>query len=539
MEVTQPATLSPTPSPGPDNGRVAPGPEPVPPGPGDVAWDRAPWVSDLLPIPPDATWPRLMSGPHPEAVGSYGIELAAWSSERTGVTLRWWQRLAVIRILEYREDGSLVWPWWLVSTARQVGKSWVLRELNLWRIHQADLFGEPQLVLHTGKDLPVCREVQRPARAWARAQVQRGDWGVRGDQAPYTVREANGMEEIELLDGSRWMVRGKTSVYGYSASLGVVDEAWKVGPEVVEDGLEPTMVERASAQLGLLSTAHRMATALMPARRESALAQLVEPRDILLLEWSAPEEAKLDDRTAWRMASPHWTVRRERLIDAQHERALVAGASDDPDEPDPVEAFRSQWLNIWSTREVAGHRIEALMSPEAWAAAAVLDWTPDGPPTLVIEDNYGRGAAAILATRSAGGPVVVWGEVFASRGEAWGWIELRAAEAGGRALLLTGPGLEADPDGTAIPVESRTTVGPQNLRHGLALLRESVATGRLAHDGGRALAEQVHSARVAPSASGGLALSGIARVDLVRATAWAVGSLLRAAEPAPARFVIR
>jgi len=39
------------------------------------------------------------------------------------------------------------------TMARQLGKSWLLRELLLWRIHQGDRFGEPQDVLHTGKDL--------------------------------------------------------------------------------------------------------------------------------------------------------------------------------------------------------------------------------------------------------------------------------------------------------------------------------------------------------------------------------------------------
>ena len=52
--------------------------------------------------------------------------------------------------------------------ARQLGKSWLLRELWLWRIHQGERFGEPQDVLHTGKDVAVCKEVQRPARIWAK-----------------------------------------------------------------------------------------------------------------------------------------------------------------------------------------------------------------------------------------------------------------------------------------------------------------------------------------------------------------------------------
>ena len=65
-------------------------------------------------------------------------------------------------------------------------------------------------MLHTGKDLAVCKEVQRPARLWAKAQPD-----------VYKVREVNGQEEIELLaDGSRWMLRAKEAVYGYSVSCG-------------------------------------------------------------------------------------------------------------------------------------------------------------------------------------------------------------------------------------------------------------------------------------------------------------------------------
>jgi hypothetical protein len=466
-----------------------------------------------------------MSAPHPDAVGTYGPELAAWSEARTGLALRWWQRLTVYRLLEHDREGALVWAWWIVSTARQVGKSWMLRELLLWRIHQGKRFGEPQLVLHTGKDLPVCREVQRPARAWAR--IQPG----------YTAREANGLEEIEHPDGSRWMIRGKGSVYGYSASLGAVDEAWKVQPEVVEDGLEPTMAERASAQLGLLSTAHRMATALVPARREAALAQLTDPRDTLLLEWSAEPSAVLTDRDAWRQASPHWTARRERLVASQHERAVTAGPSEDPDEPDPVEAFRSQWLNIWATRQVTQGRAEPLVSAEAWRDLATLDGPPPGPLVLAVEDNYGRGAAACAAARLPDGSALVWGRVVATRADAWGWAELRAVEHPG-SRLLSGPGLDTDPGGAAISVATRQGVGGIQTRAGLALLRELTATGRVHHDGSGDMA-QVSTVRVVPSASGGLTLAGGARADLTRAAAWAVRDLLRAAEAAPAPFVIR
>ena len=150
------------------------------------------------------------------------------------------------------DDACCRWP-------RQLGKSWLLRELCLWRIHQGERFGEPQDVLHTGKDLAVCKEVQRPARIWAKARPD-----------AYKVREVNGQEEIELLaDGSRWMLRAKEAVYGYACRWRPSMRRGRCRPSSIEEGLTPTMVEREQPQLLLVSTAHRLATTLMlePPRR--------------------------------------------------------------------------------------------------------------------------------------------------------------------------------------------------------------------------------------------------------------------------------
>ena len=146
--------------------------------------------------------------------------------------------------------------------------------------------------------------MQRPARVWAKHR-----------QTEYKVREVNGQEEIEYLaDGSRWMVRAKEAVYGYSVSLAAADEAWKVRASSIDEGLTPTMVEREQPQLLLVSTAHRLATSLMLSRRLMALDTLEAGDGELLIEWSAPESADLEDRAAWRQASAHWTPRREQMI---------------------------------------------------------------------------------------------------------------------------------------------------------------------------------------------------------------------------------
>ena len=354
-----------------------------------------------------------------------------------------------------------------------------------------DLFGEPQLVLHTAKDLAVCREVQRPARAWGH------------QQKGYTVREANGQEEIETPEGGRWIIRGRGSIYGYSASLAAVDEAWKVSPEVVEDGLEPTMTERSSSQIGLVSTAHRFATGLMQSRRGTAIEQLDDPRDTLLLEWSAAATADIDDRSAWRQASPHWSDRRERLVESQHRRAVEGAPPADPDEPDPLASFRSQWLNIWPPRVVASDgRGEPLL--------------PEGSGRPSPRSGSCRRASSCSASRTGSArarplpPRAGCPTAGCSRGD-----DPPAPLRGGRVLAPArreprgqpprgGCEPEHDPDCASIPVEARELAGQTDTRVALPLLRELAASGRLAHDGGQELTSRSRphaSSKPAPAAS--------------------------------------
>ena len=166
------------------------------------------------------------------------------AEERSGKPLRWWQRLVAARLLEIDAAGRLVWEAVVFSTARQVGKSWLLRELCLWRIHQGERFGEPQDVLHTGKDLAVCQGGPAPGAHLGQGRARRATRCARS-----TARRRSSC----LADGSRWMLRAKEAVYGYAVSMAAVDEAWKVRAAPIDEGLTPTMVEREQAQLLLIS----------------------------------------------------------------------------------------------------------------------------------------------------------------------------------------------------------------------------------------------------------------------------------------------
>ena len=88
----------------------------------------------------------------------------------------------------------LVWLDATVSTAlARVGKSVLLSSLALWRIHARERFGEEQTVMHTGRDLSVCREVQRQARVW-------------GDELMVTrCGRRMAKKEVGHPDGSRWL----------------------------------------------------------------------------------------------------------------------------------------------------------------------------------------------------------------------------------------------------------------------------------------------------------------------------------------------
>jgi hypothetical protein len=481
----------------------------------DAVW-RVPWLKGLRRVPKDATWPRFMTVPHPNAVGSLGAEFIAWAEKRSGRPLRWWQKLVATRLLEVDAKGGLVWETVILSTARQVGKSWGMREICLWRIEQGSRFGEPQDVMHTGKDLAICKEIQRPARLWAKARPE-----------IYKVREVNGQEEIEYLaDGSRWMLRAKEAVYGYGVSVAFVDEAWKVKTSSVDEGLVPTMAERVQPQLWLVSTAHRLATTLMLRRREVALKQLRAGVGDLLIEWSAPASAALDDLEGWRMASPHWNDRRERLIRRQHD-GLLAGEIEDPEEPDPEQSFRAQWLNQWPRQVAQDAASEALLPAGLWETLADSDCVSTGPVYVAVEDHFGRGAAIAAACPLDDGRIEVDGWSCEDWDQAVEDVQQLAEYRHVRQLLVGASLLDRVPPGT---VPQPEPAGSRETRTGLALFRDLAATASLTHNSDTAeLADAVRTCQVKEGLAG-LALAGGGKPHLVKAAVWAVQA---AHKPAP------
>jgi hypothetical protein len=437
-----------------------------------------------------------MSAPHPDAVDSLGPEVEA-SADFHDVRLRWWQRLALARLLEVDASGELCWSEAILSTPRRAGKSWLLRELCWWRlIHGPERFGEDQTILHTSRTLVVTHDVARPAMRRA------------GDTGWATVSRSPGRERI-FRGESQWMILSEAGAYGLGAGLAICDEGWDYAVTTVTEGIQPTMMERSSPQLLLVSTAHRKATPLIPDRRAAAIEELTEPRRRLLLEWSAePTGDLLADAEA---ASPIWDRHRARhvqdaLDDARRRRPIVG-------EVDPVDMFASQYLNDWGAgRQLGREPGEPLVEVEAWEA---VRRPQEGPYAVAaVEDYFGRTFAVAWAHVDPDSlDITVGASVVGSRAAlADALLGLQAER------LIVGASLLNDPvfDGYgADPVGSRET------KAALAALRRGVAEGRVHHDGSVDLAEQLAEVRVVERAEG-LSIVAGQRSDLVRSAAWCI-----------------
>jgi hypothetical protein len=457
--------------------------------------------------------PRIATPTPADVTGSYGREAEEWAAVHLGYKLRPWQRYALGRALEHRADGSLRWAHVLLTVSRQSGKTVLIPSVCGWRGASAELFGEPQKVLSIAN-------LRSTAKLpWGVAERRAADWGGQ-------VRLTTGEERIEWPSTDRerpepdgvWLVQAATrnAGVGHSCSLVIVDEAWNVDREIVEAALAPSQLERIDPQIWLISTAGDGTSDLFSEHRALAIGQLSDPdtAEILILEWSSAPDAELDDRTAWRDASPHWNDRRlERL-----ERLYRSTSATD---------FRRQYLNQW----VSGSA-HAWVSDLSWLRCRDDERELPGRAlgSVAIESHlagepFGWVHAAL---EDATGEVVVRAGVCGTRRELW--RELHAIAERHRGVRII------HPEGFRHHVPPMPGAGeiirvtPSETFASYAATVTAIRAGGLAHAGQAVLTEQVLSAVAYTVTDRGSTLSSRASsgpIYLARALVWAVGHELR------------
>jgi hypothetical protein len=448
-------------------------------------------------------------------VGSYGAEAIEWIEANVTemgepIRLYWWQKLAIVRQLEHDESGALVWRVVVESCPRRAGKSVRLRVMALWRMAHADLMGEQQQAIHVARDMNIVREILRGAFDWAELR----DW---------TVRKANGKEEIEAPDGSRWLARSVHATTGYSPGLALADECWDIEPGVIDEGLEPATMKRISPQLVLTSTAHRRATSLMKGRITRALQaiQSGEETNTLLLLWAMPPGADPSEESSWRAASPQWSPEDRDFIRDKYEAALAGLDDPDSDDPDPMEGFLAQYGNVWRLKAARSAPGNAVVKEQEWADLAAT--VPAGPPDAVAIEAWYRDGVSVARGWYRDGRVTVSVSDHRDVPSA----VAAAAAAGCPNPVMVGKSLTGDPSVQALwhePAQGTTKAA-------VADLRRLVDDGALAHDGSAELARQVLALRVSPSADG-VTLRSKDRADAIKSACWAAEAA-RSALPAP------
>jgi hypothetical protein len=456
-----------------------------------------------------------MTPPHPRAVGSLGHDAIEWIETHVTemgrpIRLYWWQKLAIVRQLEVDADGRLVWRVVVESCPRRAGKSVRLRVMALWRMAHAELLGEEQQCIHVARDMNIVREILRGAFDWAELR----DW---------TVRKANGKEEIEAPDGSRWLARSVHATTGYSPGLALADECWDIEPGVIDEGLEPATMKRISPQLVLTSTAHRRATSLMKGRITRALQaiQSGEETNTLLLLWAMPPGADPSEESSWRAASPHWSPEDRDFIRDKYVAALAGQDDPDSDDPDPMEGFLAQYGNRWKLTASRTAPGSAVVKEQEWAE--LEGPLPDGPPAGVAIEGWYRDGVSVARAWFADGRVTV---SVSDHRDVPGAIAAAAA-AGCPNPIRVGKSLTGDPALQPLwhePMQGTT-------KSAVADLRRLVDDGALAHDGSAELARQVLALRVSPSADG-VTLRSKGRADAVKSAVWAAEAARNAPEPA-------
>jgi phage terminase large subunit-like protein len=217
----------------------------------------------------------------------------------------------------------------------------------------------------------------------------------------------------------RFVTRTGGSGRGFSADMIVIDEAYNLTADSMAAVL-PTMSARPNPQVWYTSSAGMVGSEQLARLRERG-SKGDDPR-LAYFEWSAPDDADLDDRQAWRQANPALGIRiRESFVES--ERLAL-----------PDEQFARERLGIWPT---AAKR-DAAIDPGLWKTLI----SPAPPWGQAITFSLDVAPDHSSATIAASWQVDAWTWVQSTEterraGVEWvvpRWDELRARY-GGRLLV--------------------------------------------------------------------------------------------------------
>ena len=409
--------------------------------------------------------PRLETTTH-SSDRSAATEIGAFAKNILGVDLMPWQLRALHGQTSIADDGARPRVS-LVSVARQNGKTVAIASLiGWWLATQGKERGQPQTVISVAHKLDLATALFNYL-----APVLEAKFGAE-------VSWSYGRQKLTMPDGSIWHVRAATpgAGHGYSVDLLVIDEAWAVSEEAIDQGLLPTQRARKNPLCSMWSTAGDQSSTAMLRWREQGLRAIdaKTPGTLYFAEWS-PDPSTMDLMTpaAWAYANP--------ALGHTLEMEVIQGESEAPNR----NAFLRSSVNTWTASA------SSWLEPGQFAACLTTDTAPNGGVLAVEvgEDNalfYGV-RAVISGTKTH----VVTAFVADTMAEMWRNVEAEIAKAPNIKLAIV-PSLEVH----CPPHLSRRSVivGYRELNRWTAAARSIILEGRLLHNGEHLLSEHVERA---------------------------------------------
>lgn len=436
--------------------------------------------------------PRLVT-PVP-AGESFGPALTAWAKRVLGIDLMEWQKRIVNDALTLDENGDFVFREACISTARQNGKSLVMRAVaGFMATEYAASRKEPQTIV-------IVANQKRRSMALFRDVVRDLD-----EKFECKVRWQNGDERINFPDGSSIsVVAASAHAHGMTASCLLVDEVWDISPEVVFTALRPSQIAVKNPMMMMFSTAGDQGSTVLLQLREQGIAAIDSGRrgSLYFAEWSLPPGVSLEDRSYWGWANP--------ALGTTITMKALELAFDSPNRQAYIRGHLNLWvdstnsylpINLWNDRQTVDP-----MPPIQWL---IIDSSMD-------ESRYVGIGCAYDGTR-----VIVTTE-FVVESAAQMWAEVVTRMSDPTVKLACTPSLEIH-----CPPDLRrrmTIVGYAELIKWTGAARAMIVEDRVRHTGNVALSE--HMARaVAVKTGGAIVLSSQKSpgpIELARCAVWGI-----------------
>ena len=330
--------------------------------------------------------PRWETPLPPGVAGTYGPRVRAWAARELGVILDGWQGYAVDQVMRHDERGDFIARVALLSTARQNGKSVIVRAIVGW-------------MLDEGQDLA-------PFKGWTTILLAAHDAAQARIPYRYIGQDIEGNKRLKAVSRvTRYfgIERGRIeldvasnqpgSVRGRSAGLIPWDEMLTQTDWDMWEALAPTQSAQRSPLMLLTSTAGHGDSVVLRAFYDRLVRQATgdeRPDSSFYGAWWASEdiEAELDWRQI-RQANPALDKRIPRAA-IRTEHAILPPAS-----------WRRERLNHW-----VGETADTVFRPGAWAKLRtpmpLLDVDPPFTVGVHVGPQWERATVCVAALRSDG-----------------------------------------------------------------------------------------------------------------------------------------